>query len=209
MSSIARFTTTLAAAALLIFTALPAAATTTDLEIVGESTGLVLKPKGNNLFNLQNMNPGDSREAAIRLRNDHEQSYDLWLRAKDLTMEKPGLFEIMKLKVSYRGKPLYEGPVSGFAGDEGICLGSFHPGEKGELTVIVELPGPETGNIYQGKSAAVKWLFTAQANEEIAAKPVSHTRLPQTFGKAAPYLLTLLGSLLLAAGLLARRRKPA
>lgn len=208
MYIVARFITTMAAAVLLIFAALPAAAATTDLEIVGETTGLVLKPKGNDLFNLQNMNPGDSRQAAIMLRNNHEKSCDLWLRAEDVTTEEPSLFEVMKLTVSYRGKPLYEGPVSGFAGDKEIYLGSFQPGEYGELTVIVGLPGPETGNIYQGKRASVKWLFTARADEAVAEKPAPRTRLPQTFGRAAPYLLTLLGSLLLAAGLLVRRHKP-
>ena len=28
-------------------------------------------------------------------------------------MDKPGLFEVMEMTVRYRGKPLYEGPVTG------------------------------------------------------------------------------------------------
>jgi len=35
----------------------------------------------------------------------------------------------------------------------------------------VHLPGPETGNEYQGKSASVKWIFIAQASEEIVVEP--------------------------------------
>ncbi len=213
MPGLARIATALAASALLVCTALPATAITTDLEIVGESEGLVVVPAGKNLFDLTNMNPGDSRQALIELRNDYTKCYDIWLRAEDVAMDKPGLFEVMEMTVRYRGKPLYEGPVTGFAGGEGIYLGCFQPGESGVLAVAVELPGLKTGNEYQGESASVKWLFTARADEESAAKtrkspgePVQR-RLPQTLGKTAPYLFVLLGTLLLTGGLMARRRK--
>jgi len=129
--------------------------------------------------------------------------------------QETGLLEIMELTVLYRGKVLYQGPVIGFAG-EAIYLGRFRPGESGELEVAVHLPGPETGNEYQGKSASVKWIFTAQASEEIVVEPEEPSvspeeptgDLPRTFGEGALYFYTLLGSLALLAGMqLARRRK--
>jgi len=60
---------------------------------------------------------------------------------------------------------LYQGPVAGFAGDT-ISLGRFRPGESGNLVATVHLPGPETGNDYQGKTASVKWIFTAQTSDD-------------------------------------------
>jgi len=219
----------LAVTLLFLLTALPAEAVTTDLELVGEAAGLVLVPAEGKLLDLRNMNPGDTRQATLKLSNNYSKWYHLWLQAGNPVDQETGLLEIMELTVLYRGKVLYQGPVIGFAG-EAIYLGRFRPGESGELEVAVHLPGPETGNEYQGKSASVKWIFTAQASEEIVVEPEEPSvspeepsvspeepsvspeepsgDLPRTFGEGALYFYTLLGSLALLAGMqLARRRK--
>jgi len=56
----------------------------TDLELVGEAAGLVLVPAEGKLFNLENMGPGDTRQATIKLRNDYSEVYHLWMWAEDL-----------------------------------------------------------------------------------------------------------------------------
>ena len=43
-------------------------------------------------------------------------------------------------------------------------LGIFNPGAREELVATVSLPGPETGNEYQGATATVLWTFTAQSS---------------------------------------------
>ena len=136
--------------------------------------------------------------------------------AEDLADREPGLLEILELTVLYRGKALYRGPVANFAG-AAVYLGRFRPGESGELVATVRLPGPETGNEYQGKSASVKWIFIAQASEEIVVEPeppgISPEEplspdLPRTYGAGGPGFYFLLGSLALLAGTpLARRCK--
>lgn len=217
MKIITKMAAVLAAALLIILTALPAAAVTTGIEVIGEATGLVLTPAGGSLFDFGNMNPGDTRQGTIKLKNNYSRWYHLWLRAGDITAEEPSLFEVMELTVVYRDKVLYRGLVEDFAG-EPIYLGRFQPGESGELAVTVHLPGPETGNEYQGKSASVKWIFTAQASEEIVVEPeepgVSPEEpgvspdLPKTYGEGALYLFSLLGTLSLLTGVqLARRCK--
>jgi len=167
---IRKVTAILAAVLLFILTALPVGAVATDLELVGEAAGLVLVPAEGKLFNLENMGPGDTRQATIKLRNDYSEVYHLWMWAEDLADREPGLLEILELTVLYRGKALYRGPVANFAG-AAVYLGRFRPGESGELVATVRLPGPETGNEYQGKSAPVKWIFIAQASEEIVVEP--------------------------------------
>lgn len=152
----------------LLLVAAPAWAQPIDLELVGESAGLVLVPAQGKLFDLKNMNPGDTRTATIKIRNNYSRWYDLWLQAKDLTDDpdlEPGLLELLELTVTYRGEKLYQGPVAGFAGDI-ISLGRFRPGESGNLVATVHLPGPETGNDYQGKTASLKWIFTAQTSDD-------------------------------------------
>lgn len=191
MNIITKIAAILAVALIFLLTSSPAAwAATTDLELVGEAAGLVLVPAEGKLFDLKNMNPGDTRAAKIKIKNKYTKWYDLWMRAEDLTAQEPSLLEIMELTVLYRGKELYRGPVAGFAAGT-IYLGRFHPGESGELVAMVHLPGPETGNEFQGKSAGVKWVFTAQCDT---------SPLPRTGSEEAFYLYSLLGGLALLAG---------
>ncbi|NLG87586.1 MAG: hypothetical protein GX489_10300 [Firmicutes bacterium] len=158
-----KITVTVATAMMLLLMAVPAWAQSADLELVGEAAGLVLVPPDKKLLDLGNMNPGDTRQSTLKIRNDYSRWYDLWLRAEDPTAQKPSLLEQLELTVTLRGEKLYQGPVAGFAGDT-ISLGRFRPGESGELVATVHLPGPETGNEFQGKSASVKWVFTAQTS---------------------------------------------
>jgi len=68
---------------LFLLTALPAEAVTTDLELVGEAAGLVLVPAGGKLLDLRNMNPGDTRQATLKLSNNYSKWYHLWLRSRE------------------------------------------------------------------------------------------------------------------------------
>ena len=58
---------------ILLLIALPAGAQPADLELVGEAAGLVLVPADGKLFDLGNLNPGDTRQATIKIRNDYSR----------------------------------------------------------------------------------------------------------------------------------------
>ncbi len=133
-----------------------------DLELVGKASGLLLVPPEGMLFNLMNMNPGDNRHATLSIKNDYSKWCDLWLRAEGRTDQEPGLLEQLELTVMYKGTQLYKGSMTDF-GKGNIYLGRYSPGDKGDLLASVYLPGPETNNCFQGKSANVKWIFTARA----------------------------------------------
>lgn len=186
-------------AVLLLATSLPVQAVTADLELVGAAAGLVLMPPKGKLFDLKKMSPGDTRTATITIRNSHTTRYDLWMQAEERATENPGLFEIMEFTAACRGKVLYHGPVDGLVSGM-IYLGRFHPGESRALEMTVHLPGPETDNAYQGKSAGVKWIFTAQISDDSVVEPSTHGDLPQTGGAGPTCLCLLLGGLILPAG---------
>lgn len=219
MKNIAKFVAVLAAAALLALTALPTAALAAGIEIIGEEAGLVLVPQKGVLFDLDNMSPGDTQQDSIKLKNSYSTWYHLWIQTEEITADEPSLFEVMELTVSYRGAVLYQGPVDGFAG-EPLYLGRLEPGDSEEMLVAVHLPGAETGNEYQAKSASAKWIFTAQASEEIVVDPEDPALepddtgvdpekpglLPQTFGEGVLYLVLLAGLLLLFLGVPLIRR---
>jgi len=217
LKNAARFAVFFAVTLLFLLSPLSIEAVTTDLELVGDALGLVLEPPGGQLFDLGNMNPGDTRTAKITIENNYTDWYDLWMQARDATAEEPSLFEVMKLTVLYRGELLYSGPVQDFAAGR-LHLGRFRPGESGEMVLTVHLYGPGAGNEYQGKSAGVKWIFTAQASKEIIIdpedpggepeepdKPDKPGELPRTYGAVAAG--SLLGGLALLAGFrLVRKR---
>lgn len=205
MKNIARFTVAIAAALLLLSAPYTIEAVTTDLELIGDDTGLVLLPADGRLFDLGNMNPGDTRTAKITIKNGYKDMFRLWMQAQDASSDAPSLFEVMELTVFYDGVELYRGPVDRFAESE-LYLGLFDLGESGELLIKLYLPGPETGNEYQGRSARVKWVFRAQASESEEFPPEDPEKppkddpgdLPRTYGTAAAGIL--LGGLVLVLG---------
>lgn len=198
----------LVALAALLLVVLPFShqAAAADLELVGEAAGLVLIPPKGKLFELKNMEPGDSRTATLAIKNSHHTWYDLWMEAEETVTGGAGLLEAMELSVACRGRELHRGPAGALLSKK-IWLGRFYPGEKGELEVTVHLPGPETGNAYQGKSAGIKWIFSAcTGGGPPPARTAAPQELPQTGGPGAAPLYLLLGAPVLLAGLLMVRK---
>ncbi|MDI3480645.1 MAG: hypothetical protein PWQ97_300 [Tepidanaerobacteraceae bacterium] len=137
-----------------------------DIELIGNAQGLVLVPEGAKLFDLDNLNPGDTVKSTLKIQNNYSGPFTLYIRAEQVDREEqPDLLKQLQLTVKYKGNTIYSGPASGESGlGENISLGTFAPGASGELVAKLELPGPETGNEFQGKSAQIKWIFTAQTS---------------------------------------------
>ena len=74
------------------------------------------------------------------------------------------LFEQLILTIYLNNIKIYSGPMKDYA-KTNISLGNFPPNSQKELRAIVHLPGPETGNEFQGKSLEVKWYFIAELNK--------------------------------------------
>ena len=136
-----------------------------NLKIIGNNLGLEVDPSGTSLFNLTNMNPGDTNEAKVDISNTLEYRFELFMRteraSKAPTEGEADLFRQMILIIKYDGEEIYRGPMSDFA-QSNISLGILHPGDDKELKAIVHLPGAETGNEFQGTSVEVRWIFLAE-----------------------------------------------
>ena len=136
-----------------------------NLEVIGNEIGLEVSPNGKKLFNLTNMNPGDTNEAEVKIKNVLDCKFELFIRTERITPQ-PGeseadLFKQMILTIYYDNNIIYNGSMANFA-QENISLGLVNPGENKELKAIVHLPGAETGNEFQGKFVQVNWIFTAE-----------------------------------------------
>lgn len=134
-----------------------------DIELIGSELGLVVEPTDTRLFELENLNPGDTREATITIKNENTSPFQLYMRAERIgEAEEIDLFDRIELQV-FLGDRIYSGNIKGFA-LENIDLGRFNPEDTRNLRFVITLPGPETGNEYQATSAEIKWIFTAEAD---------------------------------------------
>lgn len=194
-----------------------------DLELIGTDLGLVIEPKSTKLFDLTNMIPGDSREAKLTIRNQYEEAFQLFMsteRVSELPEEGDvDLLEQLEATVYLDRAEIYKGSLKGFASDR-IDLGKFQTGDKKELKTLLHLPGPETGNEFQGKSAEVKWKFIAQADQILSeedpkeedpgdkkpGKVDSGRILPKT-GEEANSFYIMLGLILLVLGIVTMFKK--
>ncbi len=134
-----------------------------NLEVIGNEVGLELKPTGKQLFNLTNMNPGDTNEAKVTIKNTNECKFELFLKTERMTPIPEGsdLFKQMILTIYYGESIVYNGPMEGFA-KQYISLGMINTGNQEVLRAVVHLPGLETGNEFQGQHVEVKWIFMAE-----------------------------------------------
>ncbi|MGG7177879.1 LPXTG cell wall anchor domain-containing protein [Clostridium paraputrificum] len=134
-----------------------------DVKLIGNANGLVSIPENEHFLEGNGMVPGDVVRRTMIIENKYEEPYELFLRTERLTeKEKYDLLEKLNLTITYNGKTIYFGPVSGEDKlEKDISLGIFNPGESKVLIGNVELDGKSTGNEYKNKYGKVEWIFTA------------------------------------------------
>lgn len=148
---------------------------TNNIVIEGNADGLVTIPDVEDFLTKENFLPGDSAEGIIKLSNNYDYSYEVFIRAYDIENKSDlDLAKQLKLEISKDGERIYNGELQGEKTMENkISLGVINPGEAKELFVKVTLDGESTGNIFKNKYASIQWIFTAQRAEEKA--PIKKT----------------------------------
>ena len=168
------------------------------------------------LFELGNLNPGDSYRRTLTVTDEGDLPAYLWLRHEwvdgDPLPGEPGdLFSQLLLNISWRNITLYNGPAEGLAEPLNISakIGPVRPGQTLDLDFFIFLPGPPTGNEFQGSTVTTKIiLITACGNgEEDPPDPpgTDPPDLPRTGGLTL-VLLLLLGFIFILLGLLLKRK---
>ena len=175
-----------------------------NVELLGNADGIVYVPGDEPFLLAENMEPGDSVTRTLEIKNNYDKAYKLYLRAERVTpSEKYDLLDVINLKISYKDKVIYEGPVSGEDGmTNNIEIGTFEPGDEENLTATAQLDYSATDPAYLNKRVQVDWIFTAQAQEgstdtdKPTITPPTNNKpiisLPQT-GDNAMYAFTVLG----------------
>lgn len=139
-----------------------------DLELIGKEIGLEVTPSSTRLFDLTNLNPGDTKEATINIKNNYTSAFELFMRTERMSEapgeEEPDMFKQLIITVYLGDEVIYTGSMMDFA-TSNISLGRFNPNTNKNLRAVIHLPGPETENEFQGESVEVKWIFIAQADK--------------------------------------------
>lgn len=140
----------------------------------GNEEGLVFIPSDEAFLWKNNMLPGDTVKRTMIIRNDYDETYEIYMRAERVTTNQENdLFDKLQLTIEYDEQIIYKGLASGEANllmDKNlvndISLGSVRPGESKILYAEVTLDGPSIGNEYKNKVAQVDWIFTAITHED-------------------------------------------
>lgn len=168
------------------------------------------------LFELGNLNPGDVYSRTLTVKNEGERPAYLWLGHEWVEGDPlPGgvgdLFSQLIMTITWREITLYSGPMDGLAEPLYISarLGPLRPGQRLDLDFSISLPGPSTGNEFQGATVTTRIiLITACGNgeEEPPERPgTDPSPLPRTDGLTLT-LIILLGLSLISLGLFMKRR---
>ncbi len=140
-----------------------------NFKVLGDTKGLSILPLDTKMFDLRNLNPGDTYNSEIILENKYKDCYiDIYLRTEKIS-EKLGengadLFAQLKLTVKLDGETIYDKTSMKDFGQSSISLGRINPYKFKTMTVEVHLPGAETGNDFQATEVDVNWIFTAQSD---------------------------------------------
>lgn len=123
------------------------------------------------LFRLENMNPGDVETRTIEVHKTGTSSANLyltwdWISGEPSLGEEGSLFEQLEMVISLEGVELYRGKMIGGpqAGDPSVITDALYVtflehGDKIDLEITVTLPGAETGNVFQGSTLLTHLVF--------------------------------------------------
>lgn len=172
------------------------------------------------LFNLGNLNPGDSYSRTLTVTNTGDLLAYLWLLHEWVDGDPPpgewgDLFAQLEMVISWRSLILYQGPADGLKEPLNISakIPPLGPGQSLDLDFGIFLPGPETGNEFQGSTVITRVIIITACGTEDDVPPeppgtdppgTDPPDLPRTDGLALT-LISLLGFALILLGLILRK----
>ena len=156
------------------------------------------------LFELENMNPGDETTRTVTVTKTGTSSANLYMTwdfiSGDPFIGEPGsLFEHLILVIKHKDKELYRGlmmngPQVGSPSQltDALYIAFMEYGDELELDFTVILPGPTTGNVFQGSTLVTKIVFYTICSEEEDTTPVidieKHTNGVDADAPSGPFI---------------------
>jgi len=181
-------------------------------------------------IDVSDLQPGDSQEYTITVKNDGKEKTDWWLSNKVIkTLEENSKASggAYTYELKYNNEVIYSNDTVG--GDEKTSGGGLHeatdameqffhfatldPGKSGVVTLKVALDGESQGNAYQNTTGELELIFAVEPYVEGEPTPPAPTPAPKTGDDSnmLPYYIVAFGAgallLLLALGRMKKSRK--
>ena len=151
----------------------------TEIIFLGSKAGFAVKADQTDLFaGFKNLLPGCGRSQNVIVRNDSEETAELFLHAKDggqlpmtdsrrrlvdQLLKKYAQIEVREgTRILYRGAARGKDTQTSMYGD--ISLGTFAPGQSKTLQVTLSL-SPQMDNRFQKLTGKVTWVFSARGED--------------------------------------------
>ncbi|MGX7031626.1 hypothetical protein [Vagococcus zengguangii] len=138
--------------------------------VIGDETGLQVKPSGKYMVEINNVLPGNKWQTTITIKNEEKKdSYFLTFQVLPPTLQVGPIdfSEAIAMKLFYDDKLIYDGAVSGKGKDldiqsEALALGTYQVGEEHQLRAEFEMDKSYTKEDYIQKSITENvWQFKA------------------------------------------------
>lgn len=137
-----------------------------SVEFNGEAHKLLAVP--DDFFsNFQVAMPGDQFQDSIEISNTTKKDAEIFFRTAVVNQseEQIDLLKKLRLNIYINGRKLYSCSLKADSLNEEVSLGTYRPGEKGQMDFTITVP--ETlKNAYALRDAEVTWIFTVKELEE-------------------------------------------
>ena len=151
---------------ILILFLIPLNTFATSIEYIGNSDGII-KTNNNFFANIGSLLPGDEVEDYIEIKNNTNNSAEIFFKAENLDNE--NLISRINLSIvlihNGENKEIYNGNLKANELNNYVSLGKYEKDYNGKLLFKISLP-KSLNNDISNENADLKWIFMVKADEE-------------------------------------------
>lgn len=142
--------------------------------------------------NFETLMPGDIVSDTLSITNSNNNTIELFFKSIPISpdeyylSEDCDLLNKINLKIDFKNKIIYEGPLVGTELSKIISLGKFKPGESGDFKFTLTVPC-ELTNEFNMTATRVKWYFAVNEDELQSIKTNADTNNTTSSSDLSPH----------------------
>ena len=170
----------------------------------GDAEDFIL-PENNEVFNLEGINPGETRSYTLTLVNDDYREMNFYMSSRivnELANVSSSGTAAFDFNFKIDGVDLFDGLVGGEDNvgekmmEDDILIATLAQGEKAVLEMSVRADGDTLDNTYQNATGLVQYTFSVEYDDEVTAPQQVINRIVKNVKTGDPTTLSVFGALL-------------
>ena len=170
----------------------------------GDAEDFIL-PENNEVFNLEGINPGETRSYTLTLVNDDYREMNFYMSSRivnELANVSSSGTAAFDFNFKIDGVDLFDGLVGGEENvgekmmEDDILIATLAQGEKAVLEMSVRADGDSLDNTYQDATGLVQYTFSVEYDDEVTAPQQVINRIVKNVKTGDPTTLSVFGALL-------------